>query len=137
MDVHSALGPGLLERLYENAMCRELTLRGIPFVRQSPIRLVYKDEDIGEQFLDLLVGGILVLELKAVDKVHDTHLATLLSYLRSGKYPLGLLINFNVPRLKEGLYRRVNTLNTPLPAAFATSDLPSRSSAPSETSAYS
>jgi GxxExxY protein len=137
MEVHTALGPGLLERLYENAVCRELTLRGGPFVRRAPVRVMYKGEEVGEQFLDLLVDGLLVLELKSVDRVHEAHLATLVSYLRSGGYPLGLLINFNVPRLKDGLYRRVHSVKTPLPDSFSVMDPTPRSSAPSVLSAYS
>jgi GxxExxY protein len=137
MEVHTALGPGLLERLYENAMCRELTLRGVPYVRQAPVRVVYKGEEVGEQFLDLLVDGVLVLELKSVDRVHDAHLATLVSYLRSGGYPLGLLINFNVSRLKDGLYRRVHSVRTPLPVSLSRMDPAPRSSGVSVSSAYS
>ncbi len=137
MEVHSSLGPGLLERLYENALCRELELRGIRFERQAPVKLSYKGVEIGDQFLDLLVENILVLELKSVEKVHDTHLATLFSYLRSGGYPLGLLINFNVPQLKQGLYRRVHSTHTPVPEPFLNPELPPRSSALSESSAYS
>lgn len=122
MEVHTTLGPGLLEKLYESALAVELRLRGIPFQRQVPIRMRYKNEEIGDQCMDMVVGTVLVLELKATEKVADVHLATLLSYLRSSGFPLGLLINFNVSRLKDGLYRRVYSKNTPTPIAFSDPD---------------
>jgi GxxExxY protein len=132
MEVHSTLGPGLLERLYENALCVELGLRNISFERQAPIRMSYKGTDIGDQVMDLVVGGVLILELKAIERVNDVHLAQLVSYLRSSTLPLGLLINFNVTRLKDGIFRRVNNTRTSPPNGFLTrhsSPRPSASSA--------
>jgi GxxExxY protein len=123
MEVHSALVPGLVERLYEEAMAQELRLRGIPFERQVPVRLSYKGASIGDQVMDLVVGGIVIVELKSVREVADLHLAQLLSQLRSSKVPLGLLINFDVTRLREGIFRRVCSRETPLPEAFAAPDL--------------
>lgn len=108
IEVHRTLGPGLLEKVYETALCHELDLRGIPFERQRPIAVRYKAIDIPGQRLDLVVGSAVVVELKAADAVSDTHLAQLVSYLRSGGFPAGLLINFNVPALKSGIYRRIN-----------------------------
>ncbi|MCC6677843.1 MAG: GxxExxY protein [Phycisphaerales bacterium] len=118
IDVHSALGPGLLERFYEQAMAHELECRRIPFQRQHPIRLRYKTVELGEQFIDLVVGGLVVVELKSVERVHDTHLAQLVAYMRSAKLPLGLLINFNCARLKDGLFRRVDSIRTPAPPSM-------------------
>ncbi|MBX3390650.1 MAG: GxxExxY protein [Phycisphaeraceae bacterium] len=122
MAVHSELGPGLLEKFYELAFCRELELRQIAFVRQFPIRLMYKGAPLGDQYVDLVVAGLIVIELKSVENVSDTHLAQLKSYMRSAKLPLGLIFNFNVARLKDGMYRRVLTRDTPLPSAFFKSD---------------
>lgn len=138
MEVHSALGPGLLERLYEQALCHELTLRRINHARQVPVRVGYKGLELGEQVVDMVVGGLVIVELKSVDRVHDTHLAQMLSYMRSMRVPLGLLINFNVARLKDGLYRRVLAMTTPIPHAFLDNVSSSlRSSDSSASSAFS
>lgn len=134
MDVHSELGPGLLERLYEQALCHELGLRRIEHRRQAPVRVAYKGIELGDQVVDLVVGDLVVVELKSVERVHDAHLAQMLSYMRSLGVPLGLLINFNVARLKDGIYRRVLATSTPLPSAFLidpSSLRPSDSSVPS------
>jgi GxxExxY protein len=131
MEVHSLLGPGLLERLYEEAFAQELALRQIPFQRQAPIRMKYKGVEIGDQCMDFLVGDLVVVELKAIDRVADVHLAQLVSYLRSSGKPLGLLINFHVSHLRDGIYRRVHSRNTPAPVAFLSPGLPPRSSAAS------
>lgn len=125
MAVHSELGPGLLERFYELAFCRELELRNIPFSRQHPIRLVYKGTALGDQFVDLVVADLLIVELKAVEHVTDTHLAQLKCYMHSARLPLGLLLNFHVASLKDGIYRRVLTRETPIPSAFLSADFPS------------
>lgn len=137
MEVHSALGPGLLERLYEQALGHELSMRRIAYARQVPVRVSYKGLELGEQVVDLVVGGLVVVELKSVEKVHDTHLAQMLSYMRSMRLPLGLLLNFNVARLKDGIYRRVQSSSTPIPNAFLNEVPPLRHSAHSETSAFS
>ena len=136
MEVHSVLGPGLLERLYEDALCVELALRGIPFRRQAPIKMSYKGVSIGDQLVDLLVSDFLVLELKAVEKVSEMHLAQLVSYLRSGGMPLGLPINFHSLRLKDGIFRRANSINIPVPTAVLSELLPPRPSASSASSAF-
>jgi GxxExxY protein len=122
IEVHVALGPGLLERMYQGAMEIELGKRSISFERQVPIAVQYKGHQLGEQFLDLVVEEFLVLELKAVDAVSNVHLAQLVSYLRSGNYPLGLLLNFNTARRRDGLHRRINT-KLPVPSTFLSSDL--------------
>ena len=107
IEVHRVLGPGLLESVYEEALCIELTDRGIPFTRQQRIDFDYKGRSIGEGRLDFLVGETVVIELKAVESLKDVHLAQVLSYLRMTGHRLGLLINFNVPVLKKGIRRVV------------------------------
>jgi len=107
IEVHHHLGPGLLESIYENALCHELNEAGIGFVRQHPISVNYKGHDIGCDFvLGLVVERSLVLEIKAVPRLHPIHEAQLLTYLRVSGLPLGLLMNFNEVRLKDGIRRR-------------------------------
>lgn len=108
IEVHRALGPGLLERIYEQAFEHELGLQGLPVCRQVPVTVEYKGLELGGQVLDLVVADRVVIELKAVEKVADVHLAQLVSYLHAGGYPIGLLINFHVPVLRSGVYRRLN-----------------------------
>jgi GxxExxY protein len=107
IEVHRALGPGFLESLYEQAMSVELGLRGISLQRQVPVAVNYKGHSIGESRLDLLVEGKLVVELKAVDQFAPIHTAQVMSYLKATGHMLGLLINFNVVRLKDGVKRVV------------------------------
>ena len=108
IDVHRALGPGLLESAYEECLCHELGLRGIAFERQKPLPVVYKGRrlDCGYR-LDLLVEESVVVELKAVQVIMPIHEAQMLTYLKLGSWNVGLLINFNVPLLKKGLKRIV------------------------------
>lgn len=108
IEVHRALGPGLLESAYEECLCRELSLRKIPFERQRPLPLKYKGVslDCGYRF-DLLVSDQVVVEVKAVEKLLPIHEAQLLTYLRLGGWKVGLLLNFNVPVLKRGIRRLV------------------------------
>jgi len=108
MEVHTTLGPGLLERLYEDALEYELCAAGLIVHRQHPIDLVYKDIVLSGQRVDLLVDDLVIVEIKAVENVCDAHLAQLVSYLKSSRIPLGLLINFHALRLKDGLYRRLD-----------------------------
>ncbi len=108
IEVHSVLGPGLLERLYEDALAYELVERGLRLERQRPIRLRYKAVEIGDLRIDLVVEDLVVLELKAIERVLDVHRAQLLSYLRSADLPLGLLINFCEARVRDGMARIVN-----------------------------
>ncbi len=107
MEVHRVLGPGFLETVYDEALAIELGLRKIPFERQRPISVSYKGHRIGEGRLDYLVSQSLVVELKAVDTLLPVHHAQLLSYLKAGRYRLGLLINFHVRLLKDGIKRMV------------------------------
>jgi len=108
IEVHRALGPGLLESAYEACLAYELTERDIPFERQKPIPILYKGVALDAGFrADLLVDGLVVVELKAVDALAPVHEAQVLTYLKLTGCKLGLLINFNVPVLKHGLKRLV------------------------------
>ena len=108
MEVHRTLGPGLLESTYELCLCRELTLRGLPFERQRAIRIVYKGIKLVEGYrADLLVDNQLLVELKAVDALLPINDAQILTYLRLGGWSIGLIINFNVQLLKHGIRRKV------------------------------
>ncbi len=107
IEVHRQLGPGLLEGVYENAICIEFELRDIPFRTQSRVGIAYKGRPVGKGRLDLIVGDRLIVELKAVEKLAPIHLAQMISYLRMTNRALGLLINFNVPVLKERIRRVV------------------------------
>jgi GxxExxY protein len=109
IEVHRTLGPGYLEALYEEALSLEFGLRGIPFERQKPILVAYKGRRLGEGRLDFLVGGRLIVELKAVEKLAPIHKAQVLSYLKATHLELGLLLNFNVFILKQGIQRVVYT----------------------------
>jgi GxxExxY protein len=106
-EVHRTLGPGFLESVYEEAMVIELKARGIPFERQRPISITYKDRPVGEGRLDLLVASQLLVELKAVETLVPIHKAQVISYLKATRLQLGLLINFNVPVLRSGIQRVV------------------------------
>ena len=105
MEVHSTLGPGYLEAVYEEALCVELEERSIPFKRQAAFAINYKGRTVGEGRLDVLVGGKLIVELKAVDAILPIHEAQVLSYLKATGHPLALVINFNVRVLKDGIKR--------------------------------
>ncbi len=108
IEVHKALGPGLLESAYEECLCQELALRGIPFQRQVDLPIKYKNVELSAGYrIDILVDEIIVLELKSVERVMPIHQAQLLTYLRLSEIWLGLLINFNVPVLKKGIKRLV------------------------------
>ena len=110
IEVHKALGPGLLESVYEDCMEVELKLRNLAFHRQKPIELQYKGHVVGANLkLDLLVADIVIVELKAVTKLHPVHEAQLLTYLKLTGCPAGLLINFNIPLLKQGIKRLLNS----------------------------
>lgn len=108
IEVHRHLGPGLLESAYEECLCHELSLRGLPFERQKPIPVVYKETklDCGYR-IDLLVADRVVVELKSIESLAPIHDAILLTYLRLSSCRLGLLINFNVITLKDGVSRLV------------------------------
>ena len=105
IEVHRALGPGFLEATYGKALAIELRHRGIQFEQESPVSLNYRGESVGEGRLDFLVEGKLILELKAVDQLHPIHTAQAIAYLKATGHKLALLINFNVPVLKDGIKR--------------------------------
>ena len=108
IEVHKVLGPGLLESAYEICLSHELTLRGLRFVRQKPIPVVYKGVKLEAGYrIDLFVEGKIVVELKAIDRLNPIHGATLMTYLRLSETKIGLLINFNVPVLTDGVRRLV------------------------------
>ena len=108
MDVHRTLGPGLLESAYQECLCRELTIRRIPFEREKPLPLEYKGVRLECGYrLDLLVAGAVVIEVKSVEALVPIREAQLLTYLRLGGWHVGLLINFNVEVLRQGIRRKV------------------------------
>lgn len=109
IEVHRVLGPGFLEEHYEEALCIELELRGIPYERQVVLALDYKGRPIGKGRLDILICGQLVLELKAVEHLAPIHTAQLIAYLKATKRALGLLLNFNVVLMKDGVKRIINS----------------------------
>ncbi len=122
VEVHRVLGPGLLESAYEECLCRELALQNLPFQRQLMLPVEYKGMhlDCGYR-LDILACNLVVVELKSVESLMPVHEAQLLTYLKLGGWNVGLLINFNVPMLKNGLRRIVHGLKedmkSPTPAS--------------------
>ena len=118
MEVHRELGPGLLESAYEECLCYELSKAGLRFERQKPMPLVYETVklDCGYR-VDLLVAGEVIVELKAVDTLLPIHEAQVLTYLRLGGWKVGLLINFNVVVLKDGVRRLVHRFDEPVISA--------------------
>jgi GxxExxY protein len=108
IEVHRALGPGLLESTYEQCLAHELKLAGIPFKLQWPVPVEYKTIhlDCGYR-LDILIDDVLIVELKSVEKILGIHEAQLLTYMKLARIRTGLLINFNVQRLRDGIKRFV------------------------------
>lgn len=109
IEVHRALGPGLLESAYEECLCRELEIREIVFERQKELPIQYKGAklDCGYR-LDVVVANTVILEFKACEKLEPIHEAQLLTYLKLSGVKVGLLINFNVPVLTSGIRRIIN-----------------------------
>ena len=108
IEVHKVAGPGLLESAYQKLFGRELDIRGIPYLREVPVDVHYKGLVVeAGYFLDFLVEGRVIVELKSVEAIAPVHEAQLLTYFRLTGHRVGLLINFNVPRLKDGIKRRV------------------------------
>lgn len=105
ITVHKELGPGLLEKIYENALCIEFSRRGIRYERQKRFQVRYQGKIVGELFADLVVEGRVVLELKAVKEVANIHKAQLLAYLIAARIKTGLVINFNAERVTDGVSR--------------------------------
>lgn len=111
IEVHRVLGPGLLESVYEEALCYELELRGIPYERQKYRPLNYKEKALKTDYrIDLLVDGKVIVEIKAREEIHPIDKSQTLTYLRLSDLRLGLLINFHEPLLKDGITRIVNNL---------------------------
>jgi GxxExxY protein len=114
IEVHREVGPGILEKAYEEAMCHELHLRGLPFVRQRTVPFIYKGVQLSTDLrTDLIVDGKVILDLKAKEQVAAIDKLKVLTYLRLLNLRLGLIINFHVAVLKDGIYRVVNNLVTP------------------------
>jgi GxxExxY protein len=107
IEVHRELGPGLTEIMYEDALCHEFDLRGIRYARQVPVPVTYKGKQIGTTRVDLIIEGKLIVELKACEALTPVHRAQLVTYLRVTRLTVGLLINFNVAILKDGIKRVV------------------------------
>jgi GxxExxY protein len=108
MEVHRSLGPGLLESAYHQCLCRELVIRGVPFEYERKLPLEYKGLQLEQTYrIDLVVASQVVVEVKSIEAIAPIHEAQLLTYLRLGGWNVGLLINFNVVVLKDGIRRRV------------------------------
>ena len=105
--VHRELGPVLLEVVYSRALAVELKANNITFEREKVFPVRYRDVYLCDQHLDFVIGGRLILEIKSVDQLADVHHSQLLHYMRLSKLPVGLLINFNVSVLKNGIARKV------------------------------
>ena len=105
MEVHSVLGPGLLESIYEEALCHEFDLQGIPYKRQMAVDIRYKNYVIQGQRLDLIAFDEVVIEIKSLQQVPDIAMAQVLSYLKATGLKRALLINFGVAQLKNGIKR--------------------------------
>ncbi len=113
IEVHRSVGPGLLESAYEECLCHELSLLRLQYDRQRPLPLIYKGMPLDCAYrLDMVVEDTVILELKAVEMILPIHEAQLLTYLKLSGIPIGLLINFNVPVLTQGVKRFVNTQST-------------------------
>jgi GxxExxY protein len=109
IEVHRICGPGLLERVYRNCLNYELVSAGFNVKIEVPLKYVYKNSDVVLDYrLDILVDDMIVLELKSVPKILPVHESQLLSYLRLSNYPCGLLLNFYVPVLTQGIIRKLN-----------------------------
>jgi GxxExxY protein len=109
IEVHRTLGAGLLESVYMPCFQHELRSRNLAFETQRVFPVRYKSLELGRSYrIDLIVAGVVVVEVKSIEKLLSVHEAQLLTYLRLADCPVGLLINFNVPRLTDGVQRKVN-----------------------------
>jgi len=112
IEVHRFLGPGLLESSYEECLSREFNLQGLKFERQTPLSINYKGTDLDCGYrMDIIVDHKIVLELKSIEAVLPVHKAQLVTYLKHSGYHLGLLVNFNVDLMKNGIFRIVNNFD--------------------------
>ena len=108
MSVHSDLGPGLLESVYQNALCVELQEQGMRYRAEQPVDVVYRGQHVGHLYADVIVEERVILELKSVEKLAPIHTAQLITYLKATGLKTGLLINFNVRHLRDGIKRLAN-----------------------------
>lgn len=114
MEVHSILGPGLLESIYQKALVKELTLRGHDVKTECQVIVAYKNEIISDHLrMDMIVDNELIVELKSVEELHPVHFKQTATYLRIYNKEIGLLINFNVLSLKDGIHRVINPYYNP------------------------
>lgn len=110
IEVHCQLGPGLLESSYKDCLCYELRVAGLDVKKELPVPLIYKEIQLDHGYrIDLLVENEIVVELKTVDAFNEVHFAQILTYMKLGNYKCGLLINFNVKSLHQGIRRFINT----------------------------
>lgn len=110
LTVHRRLGPGLLESVYEDSVAMEMAIQGLEFQRQVSVPVEYSGKIVGDPLrLDFLIGDLVVLEIKSVDKFHPVHTAQVLTYLKLTKRPLALLVNFNTAYLRDGIKRFLMT----------------------------
>ena len=110
IEVHKKLGPGLLESAYKECLCYELTTSNLKVLKELPMPIIYKEVKLNHGYrLDLLVENRVVIEIKTVEGFTDVHLAQVLTYLHLGNYKLGLLLNFNVTKLKNGIKRVIRS----------------------------
>lgn len=111
MEVHRGLGPGLLESAYEECLCYELSQAKLKFLRQVELPIAYKGVNLDCGYrMDVVVEDAVIIEIKAVERIHSIHEAQMLSYLKLHDKKVGLLLNFHVPVLKSGIKRVVNDL---------------------------
>ncbi len=116
IKIHKQIGSGLLESAYHHCMKLELTKAKIPFQSEIIFPVIYDGEEIESGYrIDLLIDKKLVVELKSVENITEIHKAQLLTYLRMGQFPLGLILNFKEPLLKNGIYRFINSANSAEP----------------------
>lgn len=107
-EVHKNIGPGYLEKIYEDCLCEEFELQGVKYTRQAPLKIIYKGREIPTLYrLDLVVENKIIIELKCVEKILPVHKAQIMSYLKMSDLELGFLMNFNSVLMKEGLRRVV------------------------------
>jgi GxxExxY protein len=112
IEVHKHLGPGLLESAYEECLCHELELRDTSYERQKALPIIYKGKELDCGYrLDVVADNQLIVELKSVEKIEAIHKAQLLTYLKLSDIRLGLILNFNVTMMKDGIVRMVNDLS--------------------------
>ena len=111
IEVHKALGPGLLESAYQECLFFELGQKGLKVSRELALPITYKEINLDHGYrIDLLVENKVVIELKTVEAFTDVHFAQILTYMKLGRYPVGLLINFHTKLLKNGIKRFINTI---------------------------